>query len=137
MSASYVPTGYQGVNACLMFDDVDVALAHYKEAFHAKEIMRMEREDGTAHYAEMEISGTRVFLSDIEWSWSAKTPAKLGGSSSNHYVYVANVDAAFERALRAGMTVGHSLEDMFWGDRCGGVVDKFGYGWMLAQVAGA
>ncbi len=133
MSASYVPAGYQGVNVTLIFNDVERAILHYKSAFHAVEIMRLNDENGTVLYAEMNISGTRIFLAPYDPDWPAKTPAMLGGYSNGLYVYVADVDASHQRALRAGMREERAIADMQWGDRCSMVIDPFGYGWMLAQ----
>ena len=48
------------------------------------------------------------------------------------WLYVEDCDAAYERALSAGATGTHAPEDMFWGDRCCGVTDPFGYIWSFA-----
>jgi uncharacterized glyoxalase superfamily protein PhnB len=48
------------------------------------------------------------------------------------FLYVENVDAAFEKAVKAGAKVKMPVSDMFWGDRYGQVVDPFGYVWELA-----
>ncbi len=134
MSASYVPAGCQGVNVTLIYDDVVAAMAHYKAAFHATEVMHLTGDDGHILYAEMSISGTHVFLAPYDPDWPAKTPAMLGGYSNGLYVYVADVNVSHERALRAGMTQERAVETMSWGDTCSMVIDKFGYGWMLAQA---
>ena len=47
------------------------------------------------------------------------------------YVYVPNVDAAHKRAVAPGMKELYAPTDMFWGDRCGTVVDPDGYTWMV------
>ena len=45
---------------------------------------------------------------------------------------VANVDALFAQAVAAGCKVVMPLDDMFWGDRYGCVVDPFGHNWSIA-----
>lgn len=39
----------------------------------------------------------------------------------------------YKRATDAGMTVNMPLADMFWGDRMGTVVDKWGNEWTFAK----
>jgi PhnB protein len=64
---------------------------------------------------------------------SAKT---LGGSPIGLWIYVEDADAVFNRALAAGATVAPGpmgqLQDQFWGDRCGTLVDPEGYNWTIA-----
>jgi PhnB protein len=48
------------------------------------------------------------------------------------YVYVEDVDAAFDRAVAAGATIKMPVENMFWDDRAGSVIDPAGYIWTLA-----
>jgi PhnB protein len=47
-------------------------------------------------------------------------------------LYVADVDAVFERALAAGASQRQPLEDKFYGDRAGTLIDPFGHMWMVA-----
>lgn len=44
-----------------------------------------------------------------------------------------NVEALWKRALDAGAQVVQPLQDQFWGDRYGQILDPFGYRWGLAQ----
>jgi PhnB protein len=46
-------------------------------------------------------------------------------------IYVADVDAAIDRAVKAGAKLVQPAEDQFWGDRMGTVLDPFGHRWML------
>ena len=48
------------------------------------------------------------------------------------YIYLENVDEAFQRALEAGAETRMPVQNMFWGDRVGTVQDPFGYSWSLA-----
>jgi len=49
------------------------------------------------------------------------------------WIYLDNVDNAFKRATEAGLQVAMPLGDMFWGDRMGTLVDRWGNQWSLAQ----
>jgi PhnB protein len=44
-----------------------------------------------------------------------------------------DVDSLWQRALDAGAEVFHPLQDAFWGDRYGQIIDPFGHRWGLAQ----
>ena len=56
----------------------------------------------------------------------------LGGSPTGIYLYVRDVDETYRKAVEAGASVKRPLEDMFWGDRTGSVVDPYGHTWDLA-----
>ena len=48
------------------------------------------------------------------------------------HLYVADADAFFNRAVKAGARVEMPLQDMFWGDRYGKITDPFGQQWGIA-----
>ena len=50
------------------------------------------------------------------------------------HVYVADVDACYQRALDAGATSEREPADQFYGDRSAGVLDQFGNRWYMATV---
>ncbi len=62
-----------------------------------------------------------------------KSPQSLGGSPVSFFIYLENVDEAWQRAINAGAKQVMPLADMFWGDRAGCVDDPFGHHWWLAQ----
>jgi PhnB protein len=45
---------------------------------------------------------------------------------------VENVDKVVAKAVSLAATAQGQVMDMFWGDRCGTVVDPDGYTWMVA-----
>ena len=61
-----------------------------------------------------------------------RSPEALGGTPTAIHLYVPDADAVFARALAAGAQVRMPLQDMFWGDRYGQVVDPFGHVWAIA-----
>ena len=63
----------------------------------------------------------------------SKSAETTGGSPVSFYIYLENVDEAFKRAVEAGSRIQMPVEDMFWGDRMGTVLDPFGYAWSLAS----
>ena len=48
------------------------------------------------------------------------------------HIYVDGVDAAFDRAVKAGAQVEMPVMDQFWGDRYGRLKDPFGHKWSIA-----
>jgi PhnB protein len=63
---------------------------------------------------------------------STKSPETLGGSSVTLHLYVADADATFADAIKAGAKETMPIANQFWGDRMGSVVDPFGHYWMIA-----
>ena len=47
-------------------------------------------------------------------------------------IYLEDADAAFAKALEAGATQERPVENQFYGDRSGSLVDPFGHGWTLS-----
>jgi uncharacterized glyoxalase superfamily protein PhnB len=48
------------------------------------------------------------------------------------WLYVKDCDAAYKQAVAAGAKSMGVPTDMFWGDRCAGVSDPYGYMWSFA-----
>jgi uncharacterized glyoxalase superfamily protein PhnB len=84
-------------------------------------------------HAELRIGDSVVMLGEEMPDMGAKSPKAYGGSPVGFYVYVENVDAAWERAVKAGAKPVMPLANMFWGDRTGRLEDPFGHNWSLAQ----
>lgn len=108
------------------------AIEFYKTAFGATELMRMPAENGKIMHAAVSINGAMVMLVDEMPEWGVKSPTTLGGSPVTLHLNVADVDAVFDRAVKAGAKVRMPVADMFWGDRYGIVEDPFGHLWSIA-----
>jgi PhnB protein len=128
-----IPQGYHTVTPSLTVSNAVKALEFYPRAFGAQETLRMPGPGGKILHAEIRIGDSIIMLNDEMPDMRAQSPESLGGSPVALYVYVENVDAAWKRALDAGATEVMPLQDMFWGDRLGCVLDPFGYKWNLAQ----
>jgi uncharacterized glyoxalase superfamily protein PhnB len=112
--------------------DAAAAIAFYKAAFGAEEHMRMPGPDGRLMHASLRIGDSTLMLHDEMREWGALGPKARGGTSVTIHINVADVDAAFDRAIRAGGTVKMPVADQFWGDRYGVLTDPFGHEWSLA-----
>jgi uncharacterized glyoxalase superfamily protein PhnB len=78
------------------------------------------------------INGAPIFLVDENPQWDAKSPKTLKGSPVTIHLQVEDVDALYNRAVKAGATARMPPADMFWGDRYGVLVDPFGHSWSIA-----
>lgn len=59
-----IPKGYHAVTPYLSVKGAAGAIAFYKKAFAAKEIMRMPAPGGTIGHAEVQIGDSRIMLAD-------------------------------------------------------------------------
>ena len=132
MSASSTPSGYHSVTPSLIVRDAARAIEFYQRAFGAEELSRMPGPDGSIMHAEIRIGDSIVMLGEENEQWGTRSPQSTQGNPGSLHLYVADADAAFARAVEAGATVRHPLEDAFWGDRYGKVTDPFGHEWGIA-----
>src|ERR1700692_2131530 len=109
-----VPEGLHTVTAALAVDGASDAIAFYKKAFGAEEVMRAPDPSGKKiWHASIQIGDSQIFVNDV-------FPDMPGGASkAKLWLYAENVEALFKRATEAGATVRMPLADMFWGDRVG------------------
>ena len=123
-----IPEGLHSLTVQLSVEPAAEAIELYKKAFGAVERSRaMDPTGKKIWHAELRIGDSAIFVNDIA--------REMGGKQSvtSMWLYVEGVDAAFERAKAAGMTVGMPPMDMFWGDRMGMLKDRFGIDWNLAE----
>lgn len=83
-------------------------------------------------HAEIKIGDSIIMLGEENEQWGTKSPLSTNGLPQSLHIYVDDADKAFQRALDAGATVRHPLEDAFWGDRYGKITDPFGHEWGIA-----
>jgi uncharacterized glyoxalase superfamily protein PhnB len=127
MAVKPVPAGYHTITAQLSLDDADKAIAFYEKAFGAEVQDRSPDPSGKkVWHASLRIGDSMIFVNDVF--------PDMGGehSKSSQWLYVADTDAAFKRAVDAGAKPLMPPADMFWGDRMGHVVDPFGQKWTIA-----
>jgi PhnB protein len=127
-----IPDGYRSVTPYLIFSGAGAAIAFYKRALGAEEVMRMDGPGGKIGHAEIKIGDSRIMLADEHPEIQALSPKTIGGSPVSIHLYVENVDAAVERAVAAGAKLIRPVADQFYGDRTGGIEDPFGYRWYIA-----
>jgi PhnB protein len=132
-----VPEHLGTVTPRLVVSDGAAAIEFYRAAFGAEELgERFTDPEGKLVHAEVRIGDSVVMISeDAEDAEApARSPQALGGVvTAIMATYWENVDAVWERAVKAGATVVYPLDDQFYGERGGRLRDPFGQQWMLSQ----
>jgi PhnB protein len=127
-----IPENFHSITPNLVCRNAAQAIDFYKAVFGATEIVRMHGPDGKIMHAVLKIGDSRIFVND---TMGNSMPSSPGPGISNPiylHVYVANVDAIFNRAVENGARVDMPVQDMFWGDRYGQFTDPFGQQWAVA-----
>ncbi len=132
MSVKPVPEGYHNLTPYLVVRDAVRAIEFYKQAFGAVERGVAKGPDGKVMHAELKIGDSIVMLSDEMPEFGSLSPLSSGGAGMALHIYVDGVDAAFDRAVKAGAQVEMPVADQFWGDRYGKLKDPFGHKWSIA-----
>src|SRR5258708_2150271 len=88
--------------------------------------MRMPRPEGKIMHAELKIGDSIIFIND-EFPGMAAAPAPGVTPSTYLFLYTEDVDSVYNRAVSMGSKVMMPLDNMFWGDRYGKVMDPFGH----------
>lgn len=124
MAVKAVPEGYRTVTPYLIVNDADRLLQFVKTAFNAQVKQEHRLPDGTVMHADVLIGDSHVMMGQASGRWRPMTGSIL--------LYVPDVDATYQAALRAG---GKSIQDVtnqFYGDRSGGVEDPTGVTWWIS-----
>lgn len=120
-----LPDGYHSVNPYIVVEDVERLIAFLTDVFAAVEGKEREiRRDGSIGHADVRIGDSLVMLSSATPEFPARPCV--------NFVYVDDVDSAFEKAIRAGATSILEPSEQSWGDRVGGFNDPFNNRWWVA-----
>ncbi|MEM7726545.1 MAG: VOC family protein [Cyanobacteria bacterium P01_A01_bin.45] len=123
---------FHTVTPHLTVKDAASAIEFYKKAFGAEEKYRMETPDKQkVMHAELQIGDSIIYLND-EFP-DICSPTSLNGSAVTIHLQIDDADVWFNRAVNAGAEVKMALENTFWGDRYGKVVDPFGHQWSIGS----
>jgi PhnB protein len=131
MAVRAIPEGYHTVTPYIIIDGAAEAIEFYKKGLGAKELMRIEH-GGKVGHAEIQIGDSRIMLADEFPEMGARSPKSLGGTPMGLCLYVENADAVVEQAVAAGAKVERPVQNQFYGDRSGTVIDPFGHKWTIS-----
>jgi PhnB protein len=123
MAVKPIPDGYSTYTPYYVVDGAAEFIEFLKKAFGAEETLRMPAPGGKIGHAEVRIGNSMLMLADP----GPEHPVR----QFNGMLYVSDVDSAFKTAVAAGARSERQPENMFYGDRMGGVIDKWGNHWWI------
>ena len=121
----YIHNG-KGTVRAYVYGRLDL-LDFVKNVFDAVELERNKLPSG--FHVQAQIGDSVVVLSAMDPPYSEATKASI-------YVYVADVDATYQRALNAGAISLRAPKDQLWKGRNAGVKDSFGNIWYIETYKG-
>jgi PhnB protein len=107
------------------------AIEFYKAAFGAVEVYRLEDPSGSV-VARLSVNGAEFWLGDESPEHGNFSPETLRGSSVRIIFKVADPDALFAQALKAGASQVYAVSEGH-GWRIGRVVDPYGHHWEICR----
>lgn len=121
----YKPDGYPDLSPYVMVTDAEAVLGFAEAVFGGTRLRVIPAEGGGIMHAEIRVGDSVVMMGEVPEDGLVHL-----------HLYVADVDAAFERALAAGGTVVQPVQEKGDGDWRGGVAGPCGVTWWLStQVA--
>jgi PhnB protein len=132
MPVKPVPDGYPHLSPYLLVEGAAAAIQFYVDVFGATERTRLDQPDGKVGHAELQFGDSVLMLADEFPDMQLRGPKAVGGTPVTMSLYVEDVDAVVDRAVRAGAKVLRPVEDQFYGDRSGQFEDPFGHRWSVA-----
>lgn len=91
---TFKPADYNSVSPYLIVDGAQATIDFLVAVFDATPLRMIPRGDGKLKHGEVRIDDTVVMVTDSLEGWPAVP--------TNVHIYVADVDATFARALKAG-----------------------------------
>jgi PhnB protein len=122
---------YGAVTVMLTVNDIKAAASFYQKAFGFAKRGIMNGPDGKPMHAELRLRDTTLMLGPECAERGMRSAKTIGGSPATLYLTSENVDKTVARAVKLGATAAGPVMDMFWGDRCGTIVDPDGNAWMV------
>jgi len=123
---------YTAITAALCVTDMKAAADFYQKAFGFQKRSTMKGPDGKLMHAELTFRGTSLMLGPEMPEMGARGAKNVGASPTTLYLLVEDVDKVVAKAVKLGAKPLGPVSNMFWGDRCGRLVDPEGYTWYVA-----
>lgn len=119
---------YRSVTPYLVVPDADLEIRFLQAAFGATLSSCDRNPDGSVMHAEIQVGDSLLMIGQSSDRWPARQAA--------FYLWVPDVDAAYQRALDAGASSESAPEDKPYGHRNAGVIDANLITWWIgAPVA--
>jgi uncharacterized glyoxalase superfamily protein PhnB len=124
-ATTYKPESYSTVSPYLVVSDAAATIEFLKSVFAAIELRRFPAADGKRiMHAEVRLDDSVIMLGDAGDDWPALP--------SHVHIYVPDVDATYEAAIKAGATPLQEPVKKGDEDKRGGFRDAWGTSWWVA-----
>jgi PhnB protein len=123
----------QSITPHIVVKDAASMADWYRRALGAEERQRVTVPDGRIMSLELRFGDATVMIADEFPEMGIVSPKTLGGTYGALVLATDDVERAWQRAMDAGAEVFHPLQDTFWGDRSGQLLDPSGHRWGLSQ----
>jgi PhnB protein len=127
-----VPDGFHTITPHMIVADGGAAMDFYQAAFDAKDCGRHFMPGSNQLMHGLMRIGDSFFMLAGEFPPHCLSPKNRGGTSVTLSLYVEDVDAVYNRAVKAGCKAVMPVKDQFWGDRYGVLEDPYGHSWSVA-----
>lgn len=124
MKVNHIPEGCHSITPYLTVRDAARLVEFLKQAFDGIEPARISRPDGTVLHTQVRVGDSLLMIGEPQGQWQPR-PSML-------YLYVADVDATYRRAIAAGAKSVVEPANMFYGDRHACVKDVADNDWWIA-----
>ncbi len=123
---TYTPDGFRNLNSYLFTENPEELIQFLKESFYAEEINRsINIRNNTIGNCILKIGDSGFMISQARGEFMKMRTAL--------YLYVEDVDAVYENALRQGGKNSFEPENMDYEDRQGGIIDPAGNYWFISK----
>jgi PhnB protein len=123
------PKGYSTLTSVLVVKDTESTIELLKNVLDATVVSFLKNpKTNKVMHACISIGESSLIFSD-----PCPEMKSDESKSQSFYLYVNDVDKAYEKALSFGFESVEDARDMFWGDRLATLKDPNGHNWTLAQ----
>lgn len=118
----------------LTVNRADEAISFYEAAFGFEETgPRLEDNQGNIIHTELVLDDNSIMLSEEMPGFGNKGPKSLRGTSVRISLKVDDAHGLASRAQTAGAKLEAPVEDQFYGQRTGRLIDPYGHVWIITQ----
>lgn len=126
MYNTYRPEGFGTVNPYLFVEKAEELIHFLKLTFDAEEINRsMNPQNGDVGNVILKIGDNCIMISQAR--------GQFMGMRTAFYLFVEDVDKAYEKAVEQGAKTVFPPSDQDYGDRQAGIEDPFGNYWWISM----
>lgn len=131
---SPIPKGYRTVTPIIVVKGVQNAIDFYQCCFGAEPSQTiLSLDGGSVISVTLKIGNSLVRVIEESIENNIYSPATLGGAAASLHLYFSDVDTLWQQAIDVGAQPVSELQDTYWGERSGSILDPFGHYWSMAS----